>query len=80
MNEKTEKLLRKVNELCEEGTIWKVFFGIYCVLFAANMLLTIFSEKKPKWWNSVMIGAGLGSTHYYMQKYCHKNAEQTAEE
>ena len=43
--ETTEKFLRRVSDACEEGTIWKVFFGIYCVLFVINTLLCIFSVK-----------------------------------
>ena len=79
MKESTEKFLRKVSDVCEEGTIWKVFFGIYCVLFVINMLLCIFSKKKqkPSWLNSALIGAGMGSTHYYMDKYARKKAEKT---
>ena len=53
-----------------------MFFGIYCVLFVINMLLYIFSDKKPSWLNSALIGAGLGSTHYYMDKYARKKAEK----
>ena len=46
------------------------------VLFVINMLLCIFSEKKPSWLNSVLIGAGIGSTHYYMDKYARNKAEK----
>ena len=46
------------------------------MLFVINMLLCIFSEKKPSWLNSVLIGAGIGSTHYYMDKYARKKAEK----
>ena len=46
------------------------------VLFVINMLLCIFSEKKPSWLNSALIGAGIGSTHYYMDKYARKKAEK----
>lgn len=76
MKGSTEKFLRRVSDVCEEGTIWKVLFGIYCVLFVINMLLCIFSEKKPSWLNSALIGAGMGSTHYYMDKYARKRAEK----
>ena len=46
------------------------------MLFFINMLLCIFSEKKPSWLNSALIGAGIGSTHYYMDKYARKKAEK----
>ena len=68
MKGSTEKFLRRVSDVCEEGTIWKVF--------VINMLLCIFSEKKPSWLNSALIGAGIGSTHYYMDKYARKKAEK----
>ena len=76
MKESTEKFLRKVSDVCEEGTIWKVFFGIYCVLFVINMLLCIFSEKKPSWLNAALIGAGIGSTHPPPHKYARKKVEK----
>ena len=38
MKESTTKLLKKVNDICEEGTIWKVFFGLFAALLAADLL------------------------------------------
>ena len=72
MNESTMKFLKKVNDICEEGTIWKVLYVCYVLLFAANMLLSAFSksekDKKRGRWNAISIGAGLGFSSYLMER------------
>ena len=44
MKGSTTKLLKKVNDICEEGTIWKVFFGLFAELLAADLLLPALTE------------------------------------
>ena len=50
MKGSTTKLLKKVNDICEEGTIWKVFFGLFAALLAADLLLPALTGEKPKLW------------------------------
>jgi len=64
----TTKLLKKVNDICEEGTIWKVFFGLFAALLAADLLLPALTEEKPKLWCAILAGAGMGSACYNIRK------------
>ena len=75
MKETAMKLLKKVNDICEEGTIWKVFFVLYAILMFVNTLLAL-SDKKPKLWRSAMIGAGMGIAAYNMEKTKRLRAER----
>ena len=68
MKESTTKLLKKVNDICEEGTIWKVFFGLFAALLAADLLLPALTEEKPKLWCAILAGAGMGSACYNIRK------------
>ena len=61
MKESTTKLLKKVNDICEEGTIWKVFFGLFAALLAADLLLPALTDEKPKLWCSILAGAGMAA-------------------
>ena len=81
MKESTMKFVKKVGDICEEDTIWKVFYVCYVLLFAANMLLSAFSksekDKKRGRWNAVSIGVGLGVSSFLMEKT--EKAKQAAE-
>ena len=68
MKESTTKLLKKVNDICEEGTIWKVFFGLFAALLAADLLLPALTDEKPKLWCAILAGAGMGSACYNIRK------------
>ena len=68
MKKSTTKLLKKVNDICEEGTIWKVFFGLFAALLAADLLLPALTGEKPKLWCSILAGAGMGSACYNIRK------------
>ena len=68
MKGSTTKLLKKVNDICEEGTIWKVFFGLFAALLAADLLLPALTEEKPKLWCAILAGAGMGSACYNIRK------------
>lgn len=68
MKGSTTKLLKKVNDICEEGTIWKVFFGLFAALLAADLLLPALTEEKPKLWCFILAGAGMGSACYNIRK------------
>ena len=68
MKDSTTKLLKKVNDICEEGTIWKVFFGLFAALLAADLLLPALTEEKPKLWCFILAGAGMGSACYNIRK------------
>ena len=48
MKGSTTKLLKKVNDICEEGTIWKVFFGLFAALLAADLLLPALTGEKAE--------------------------------
>lgn len=80
MKESTMKLLKKVNDICEEGTIWKVFFGLFAALLAANLLLPALIDEKPKLWCSILAGAGMGSSYYNIQKAKRIREEKKQEE
>ena len=79
MKESTEKFLKKVNNVCEDGTIWKFFYVCYVILFAANMLLSAFAKSEDdrvrSRWNALSIGAGLGITSYRMEKAAKRKQE-----
>ena len=68
MKGSTTKLLKKVNDICEEGTIWKVFFGLFAALLAADLLLPALTGEKPKLWCSILAGAGMSSACYNIRK------------
>lgn len=68
MKGSTTKLLKKVNDICEEGTIWKVFFGLFAALLAADLLLPALTDEKPKLWCAILAGAGMGSACYNIRK------------
>ena len=54
MKDSTKEALFKFGEFCDSGKPWYCFFGVYLVTLIVNITLLLTSEKKPKWWLSLI--------------------------
>ena len=74
----TKEFAEKIHAVCQSEALWKGFLVVYAILFAADLLLTLIAENKPKWWNFALMGAGAGVASYHLKRVRREKQEADA--